>query len=149
MPSQKTMPPGSCKENWLENVPAYQAPSITQPILAKTLRSNARMMRLRQRRPTTQPIATQHSTSIQTCDSTDALIRLTTIRRTFVSPISAFLREGRRVKGSHAFFFTGGPEAEQAEITRPSSPAHATAPLQFAHRGGVRQLDSTVYSFQR
>jgi hypothetical protein len=44
--------------------------------------------------------------------------RLTTIRRTFVSPISAFLWEALRAKGNHASSFTGGLRPAQAEVAR-------------------------------
>jgi hypothetical protein len=39
---------------------------------------------------------------------------LTTIPRKSVSPISASLQEGRRIKRKHVFFFIGGSAAEQA-----------------------------------
>src|SRR4030095_16190673 len=45
---------------------------------------------------------------------------LTTIRRKSVSPLSAFLREARRIKRKHVFFFTGRSGAGQVE-TGPGS----------------------------
>jgi len=43
---------------------------------------------------------------------------LTTIRRKSVSPISAFLREGRQIKRKHVFFFIGGPEQGKPKPAR-------------------------------
>jgi hypothetical protein len=50
------------------------------------------------------------------------------IRRKFVSPISAFLREGCRIKGKHAFFFTDRFSAGQAETARLARKRFAYAP---------------------
>ena len=65
---------------------------------------------------------------------------LTTIRRNIVSPISACLWEGRRIKRKHVFFFIGWPRTEQAETAGPRPAGHASSALQFAHRRSIRRL---------
>src|SRR5439155_19494320 len=59
----------------------------------------------------------------------DALVHLTTIRRKFVSPISAFTQEGVPIKRKHEFFIIRAGRSEQAEIAGSNPAVDAVAPL--------------------
>jgi hypothetical protein len=54
---------------------------------------------------------------------------LTTIRRKFVSPISAFTQEGTPIKRKHEFFIIRAGRSEQAKIARSNPAVDALAPL--------------------
>src|SRR5216683_3119906 len=75
------------------------------------------------------------------------VIDLTTIRRNFLSPISAFTHGEILVKGRHGSFFTGRCPRGQAQTARASAPAFASQALQPSYRRSLSGLDQAVHSF--
>jgi hypothetical protein len=66
---------------------------------------------------------------------------LTTIRREFVSPISAFSWEGLRVKRNHAFLFNGASNQHKLKLLGSARPTFAGTPTTHAARLSYSMAD--------